>query len=381
MTRYSDELLESLRAVGDPEPDQLVEELAQTSEISSVNRILHELILNSQTIPVELPDNLENWLRATDKLPDGADLDRIERGAELFKEHGLTMSMILATASFLEAYAAWKGVKVMTTTYRLGQNAYKRVAETAQFLILVMTPGGLTTEEGQAIATIQKVRLMHSAIRYYIRKSGQWNAATYGEPICQEDMLGTLMCLSHVVIENLRKLNIDITSEQAEDFTYLWRIAGEMLGIRPDVIPNSFAEAAECTAGIRRHAQGPSEDGVIMTKALLELHRDLVPGERFDGLVPAVMRYLAGDQIADWLQVPRSPWDTIVRTGQGLAKFFDRFDDSMGPLADLVDQLGLQLVTRQAIALSGYERAPFSIPLSLKDAWHLETRSAANVQP
>jgi hypothetical protein len=93
------------------------------------------------------------------------------------------------------------------------------------------------------------------------------------------------------------------------------------------------------------------------------------------------MRYLAGDQIADWLQVPRSHWDTVVRTGQGLARFFDRFDDSMGPLADLVDQLGLQLVTRQAIALSGYERAAFSIPLSLKDAWHLETRSAPRSAP
>jgi len=381
MTRYTDDYLESLRAIGDPDADRLIDELAQTGEIGNVNRILHELILNSQTIPTELPDNLENWLRATDKLPDGADPARIERGAEIFKEHGLAISMILATASFLEAYAAWKGVKVMTTTYRLGQNAYRRVAETAQFLILVMTPGGLTTDEGQAIAAIQKVRLMHAAIRYYLRKGGQWNTAAYGEPICQEDMLGTLMCLSYVAIENLRKLNIDITDEQAEDFIYLWRVAGEMLGVAKDAIPRDFADAADCTAGIRRHAQGPSEDGVIMTRALLEMHRDLVPGETFDGLVPAVMRYLAGDQIADWLQVPRSHWDTVVRTGQGLARFFDRFDDSMGPLADLVDQLGLQLVTRQAIALSGYERAAFSIPLSLKDAWHLETRSAPRSAP
>jgi hypothetical protein len=379
MSRYTDDYLESLRAIADPEPDRLIEELAQTGEISNVNHILHELILNAQTIPTELPDKLEDWLRATDKLPDGADLDRLERGAALFKEHGLVISMILATASFLEAYAAWKGVKVMTTTYRLGQNAYRRVAETAQFLILVMTPGGLTTDEGQAIAAIQKVRLMHCAIRYYIRKGGKWEAAAFGEPICQEDMLGTIMCLSYIAIENMRKLNIDITDEQAEDFYYLWRIVGEMLGVGVDALPRDFAEAADCTNAIRRHAHGPSEDGVLMTKALLEMHRDLVPGEVFDGLVPAVMRYLAGDQIADWLQVPRSHWDNVVRTGQGLARFFDRFDDNMGPLADLVDQLGLQLVTRQAIALSGYERAPFAIPLSLQDAWHLDARTPIHV--
>lgn len=378
MTRYTDALLESLRYIADPVPDGLVEELARMQQIETVNRILHSLILNEQTIPPELPDNLENWLRATDGLPPGTDVARLERASHLFVEHGLAMSIILATGSFVECYAAHKGVKVMTTTYRLGQNAYRRIAETAQFLILVMSPGGLTRPEGQAIAAIQKVRLMHCAIRYFIRRKGTWDVHALGEPICQEDMLGTLMCLSYVLIEGLRKLQIEVSDEQAADFLYLWRIAGEMLGCLPEHLPRTVDEARELTEGIRRHTQGPSEDGVIMTRALLEMHRDLVPGEVFDGLVPALMRFLAGDRVCDWMQVPKSPWDAVVRTGQGLAKFFDRFDRAAGPLADLVDQLGVEFVTRQAIALSGYERAGFAIPSSLRDAWHLETRARAH---
>jgi hypothetical protein len=377
MTRYTDELLESLRYIADPEPDSLIEELARTQQIETVNRVLHDLILNSQTIPTELPDNLENWLRATDRLPPGTDEARLERAAQLFVEHGLIMSIILATGSFVECYAAHKGVRVMTTTYRLGQNAYRRIAETAQFLILVMSPGGLTSPEGQAIAAIQKVRLMHCAIRYFIRRKGTWDVRALGEPICQEDMLGTLMCLSYLLIEGLRKLQIAVSDEQAEDFIYLWRIAGQMLGCLPEHLPQSLEEARELTEGIRRHTQGPSEDGVIMTRALLEMHRDLVPGEVFDGLIPALMRFLAGDQVCDWMQVPHSAWEDVIRSGSGLAKFFDRFDRAAGPLADLVDQLGVQFVTRQAIALSGYERASFAIPITLRDAWQLEARAQA----
>lgn len=378
MSRYTEDLLESLRYIADPVPDGLIEELARTQQIETVNRILYELIRNVQTIPAELPDNLENWLRATDCLPPGTDEARLERAAKLFVEHGLVMSIILATGAFVECYAAHKGVKVMTTTYRLGQNPYRRIAETAQFLILVMSPGGLTRPEGQAIGAIQKVRLVHCAIRHFIRQKGTWDVRALGEPICQEDMLGTLMCLSYVLIEGLRKLQIIVTDEEAEDFIYLWRIVGEMLGCLPEYLPQNLAEARELTEAIRRHTQGPSEEGVIMTRALLEMHRDLVPGEAFDGLVPALMRFLAGDQVCDWLQVPRGPWDAVVRSGTGLAKFFDRFDRAAGPLADLVDQLGLQFVTRQAIALNGYERAPFAIPTSLSDAWHLETRPRAH---
>lgn len=370
MTRYTDELLEHLRTIADPEPDAVISELITSQQVEVANRILRDLVRNQQTIPTELPDNIENWLRATDKLPDHADSDRLERAAQIYIEHGVTISLILVTASFIECYAAAKGVRVMTTTYRLGQNPYRRVAETAQFLMTVMQPGGLTRDEGEGIAAIQKVRLMHCAVRHYLRQTGQWDAAALGEPICQEDMLGTIMCLSYVVLECLEKLEIHLTAQEAEDYLYLWRIAGEMLGCLPEYLPATVAEARELTLAIRRHAQGPSEEGRAMTKSLLDMHADLIPGEAFDGVVPAIMRFLAGDEVADWLGVPRSHWDAIVRNGPGLAKFFDRLDDSSGPLADLVDRLGLSLLTRKAYAYTDYQRAAFDIPTSLRDAWH-----------
>jgi hypothetical protein len=49
----------------------------------------------------------------------------------------------------------------------------------------------------------------------------------------------------------------------------------------------------------------------------------------------------------------------------------DLMDRKTGPLANVVDKLGMALLSRQAIALTAYERAAFEIPISLRAAWHM----------
>lgn len=366
--RYSDAVLDQLRQQADPLPDQLIADLEAGGELDAVNDILRKLLLNSQGIPPELPDPIENWLRQTDKLPAGTDEARLNRAAALFVEHGMLMTLIMVTASFVESYAAYPGVKVLSATYRLGQNAYRRVAETAQFLLLVLAPGGLG-ENGQALPAIQKVRLMHAAIRHLLRRSGRWDEAQDGAPICQEDMLGTIMALSWLVINSMRRLKLPVTDAVAEDYVYLWRVVGEMMGCQPEHLPQTLAEAEELTLAIRRRHHQTSPEGVAMTRALLELHAGLVPGHIFDGLLPALARYLVGDQIADWMEMPRSPWDHWIDDDNKLVEAAYQLMQRHGKLDALVDHLGQAFLTRQAIALNGYERAAFEIPQQLHNAW------------
>lgn len=366
--RYTDELLAPLRAEGDPVPDRIVDELAADGHIDAVNAVMRHLIQNNQAIPAELPDNIEFWLRDTAHLPEWADRERLDRASELFVEHGVTISLIMSTAALVECYAAKLGVKVLTFSYRLGQNAYRRVAESAQFVILVMAPGGLG-EDGQGIKAIQKIRLMHSAIRHLIGRSGRWPTEEYGVPICQEDLLGSLMAFSYIVIRDLRKLGVQVTDEQAEDYIYAWKVIGAMLGIRTDLMPNSFAEAEELTEAIARRHHGPSPEGVQMTKALLEMHADLIPGTIFDGIMPALVRHLVGEEMADWLEVPRSRWEFLVKRQQLIGRLMDGAQRKSETIRNLVNRMGMSMMTRQAIALAGYERAAFEIPTRLKEQW------------
>jgi hypothetical protein len=174
--RYNDTLLDSLRTVGDPIPDRIIEELARDGQINQVNQIMRQLFRNSHPVPSELPENIQAWLRSTDQLPAWVDKARLDRAATMFVEYGRCVPLILSTSSLVECYAARKGCKALSFSYRLGHNTKHRLAETAQFLLVVMTPGAFD-ENGGGIPAIQKVRLMHAAIRFLIRKSGRWNEA------------------------------------------------------------------------------------------------------------------------------------------------------------------------------------------------------------
>ncbi|TMV48042.1 DUF2236 domain-containing protein [Paenibacillus mesophilus] len=364
--RYTDEWMDSLRMEGDVLPDRILSELFRDDQIDEVNALLRQLIRNEQAYPEALPDNVEYWLKDTAQCPDWVDWERMRSASRLFQEHGLAMALLLSTSSLVYCYAARKGVKVLTFSYRLGQNAYRRIAETAQFVIFIMTPGGLEPG-GHGIKAIQKVRLMHAAIRNLVRKTGRWDETEYGVPICQEDLLGTLVSFSSMIIDGLRRLGMKITDEQAEDYMYFWRVVGVMLGIREDIIPKTLAEGRIVSETIARRHHGHSAEGVQMTRALLEYHADLIPGEMFDGVIPALIREILGDELADWMEVPRSNWQKIMKFKGLMGVFLD--SDNSGVFGSTVNRLGLALLTRQFIAATGYEHAPFLIPTELREVW------------
>jgi hypothetical protein len=106
-----------------------------------------------------------------------------------------------------------------------------------------------------------------------------------------------------------------------------------------------------------------------MTAALIELHDRLMPGEAFDGFLPALIRLLVGTQVADWMEVPRGRWDRLVRHYGLLGRYLEFVDRSAGSLGDLVDELAYRSLTRMAIAATGYERAGFEIPAELGSLW------------
>jgi mpaB/rubber oxygenase-like protein len=360
--------LDVLRFEGDPVPDDIVAAIAERGQTLAVNRILHRLVDNSATVPAELPDDIEAWLTATEDLPVWVDRARIDRASAFFVEHGLQLALILSTAALVFCYADTRGVRALTFTYRMAQNPYRRAAETSQFVLYALAPGGLYAG-GQGIRAIQKVRLMHAAIRHLIRATGQWPEAEVGVPICQEDMLLTLMSFSYGVVEGLGRLGVDIEPAEAEDYLYTWCVIGRMLGVRAEILPHSMAEAARITQHIAKRQFGPSPDGILMTRALLEMHERLIPGEAFDGVLPAIVRLVVGHRIGDWLEIPRSRWDRIVRYYPNLGRYLEVIDRASGSVGDLADHMGLAMLTRVALSATDYERPGFEIPTELRTAW------------
>ncbi|HSH03623.1 MAG TPA: oxygenase MpaB family protein [Anaerolineae bacterium] len=368
MAFLTDEQLDNLRLVGDAVPDRIVVELAEAGQIGAVNEMLGKVMRNRDPIPAELPDNVEVWLNDTNQLPEGVDVARLERGASFFVEHGAMATYILSTSSLIECYAAVKGCLALAFTYRLGHNAYRRIGETAQFVIDVCQPGALVGND-TGIPKIQKVRLMHSAVRHLIHETGRW-PADYGVPLCQEDLLGTMLTFSHVVVRDLEKLGYEVDAGLAEDYHYMWCVIGEMLGVKKEIIPYDLKTGGLVFDHISGRHQGPSEHGEVMTKALMEFHAENIPGRIFDGITPAVTRYLVGDKVADWMGVRRSRWERFIPYQRKLGRAFDLLDDRTTPVANVFDRIALAFVDRTAFRWTHYQRSGFEIPDKLNEQWH-----------
>ncbi len=52
-----------------------------------------------------------------------------------------------------------------------------------------------------------------------------------------------------------------------------------------------------------------------------------MPGTLLDPVVGALVRHLVGDTCADWLQVPRTRWDTAVKAVPHLLGVLESVED------------------------------------------------------
>lgn len=376
-TELSDDALEALRFQADPEADEVAAELLSSGDLGGVNALLRTYARNGDTPSEALPPSLREFLLRNAKLPDDLDRARIERASRFFVDHGMSIGVILGLPSLLECYTASRGVKALHATDKMGYSgAAKRVGDTAQFVVHVMAPGGLLDPNGKGVPTLLKVRLMHAASRLLIERSG-WDRAALGVPICQEDLVATLLTFGYTPLVKLPRIGVRVTDADRADFLYFWRVAAGPLGVRSDLVPEGFDAAAECFDAICRHQQGTTPEGVDLARTLLQVYADLVPGRALDGIVPGLARYLTGDAVCDALEVPRSAWTGVLRGGSFVFELFQGAQARSRLVNDLVNKLGWAQLNRLSVRFSGGHSAEFDIPAELRRAWRLPPAGSA----
>jgi hypothetical protein len=361
VTKYGDTVLDALRLEGDPDPRtaRLVLEIAAGHPLpaaaagaapmpgapipvtrAELDRVdaFYKILLGQRSLDLAafagrpyLPA-LRAWADAVG-APPAFDEIRMDRAAEFFREHVFKVALILSTSSLLETFACRKGVKVLAHTEFFSNETNRRLAESLQFVLYVNSPGGFS--DHQAVNAILRVRLMHAVIRWRVPREMAWNVDQLGVPVNQEDLLGTLMCFSGVVVRDLPKLWVRMTKEEADNYIYLWKVVGPILGIRSDLIPNNLGEALALIWAIERRQQAPSVEGAAMTRALIAFHRAFL-GELMDPVGLWMMRRLAGDRVCDLVGVPYTTLVGVTAPRVAIAKPASRWSEFVlgrGPMA------------------------------------------------
>lgn len=365
--RWTSAILDPARARRDPLADEVVDEIFSTGRVAAVNALLRKIFDNDDPVPADLPPRARRYFEETAALPPFADPARIRRAQKLFEDHGVQITFGLFCSSLPQAYAAANGALVLTQTAAMLSRTRQRIMETAQFLFDVLDVGGLDAN-GRGIRSAQRVRLMHAGVRRLIleRKEPAWDHATLGMPINQEDLAGTLMTFSVVTFDAMRRLGVEASDAEGDDWIHLWAVVGHFLGIERALVPDGLADARDLMEAIRERQWAESAQGAELAAALCATMQELFTRNALDGLAPTLVRFLAGDQCADLLDLPRSDWTrALAEVGSALAGALDP-DDREGVL-----EHAFGLATREAMRVivdldRDHKRASFRIPESLR---------------
>ena len=380
--RWSDAFLWSKRKLGDPIADQVITTLLAENQKGEVDQIFQMLVRNRQfpnpafdVLPEPVKKVVEDYFIHTRQLPAYAEPFRLMIAADVFKNHGPKMLMILLCRSLPLCYTCWRGAKVLYRTGRLrvhdgSLDAFsRRLMETAQFVVDMLTVNNFE-QDGNAIVATQKVRLMHAVIRHFAQERN-WDADTYGVPINQEDLAGTLMSFGVVIIDGLEKLGITLTPEQREAYLHLWRVVGSMMGIDDDLLSEDETECRALMQAILDQQSGPSTEGAELTEACIDLmnaHLIVGPLKR---LTPYFVRFFIGDHYADMLSVPAVEVDNsfIMNTVQWFDQSVRGLDDRNLLMAAMGRAFSHGMIERIMAYTNAAKSEQFYLPSALSDSW------------
>ncbi len=299
---YNDELLAAKRRLGDPPADEFI---ANIFENPSSKQQLQEW-MSGKTAPGHL-DSLKaafpdyGFINQSGTLPPWAEPSLMKSGSIFFARHSEMIMSLLGLLSLPYCYTAANGAMVLYLSERIRKHTTKRLYDTAIFVWEVLGPDAFG-KDGNAYEEILKVRIMHAAVRYYTFKSGKWDNS-WGIPINQEDMAGTNLSFSIIVIRGLRLLGIDVSDSEQVAFMHTWAVIGHLTGLNNDLIPGNAEMAEQLDLAVKERQFCSSEHGKELTQSLiahiLEVNQSKATAHDILGL----MRYLLGKEIADLLSI------------------------------------------------------------------------------
>jgi hypothetical protein len=367
--------LEAMRAAADRPADDVIRAVFDSGDEVALRAVMGALVTSDAPLPPGLPPAAKAYFVATETLPAWADPKRILQGQRVFTQHGWLMAAGLFCSSLPQAYCAAKGAGVLTQTQGMTRHTYRRILETAQFIFDVCVEGNLEPQ-GRGIRAAQKVRLMHAAVRHMILLKGEWDHTDLGLPINQEDLAGTLMTFSVVLLDAVKTAGEHVSDDDEAAFLHLWQVVGHLMGVDPGLVPVDVVDGRALMQTIRDHQWHESIQGKLLVKDLAASMEAFLPGALLDDLPEALIRFFAPAPAPALLGIEGTPLLTLMLdAGSALDAVLDV---ALGVLPDhhrlrrLVQRASRDLMVGLINVQREGKQTSFRIPDGLVRDWGLD---------
>jgi hypothetical protein len=376
--KWTDEFLDEFRHLADSLADGVLEKLIKTKGIDASKEFFNKLISNIELPINELPEEIQDFMLETIALPAWLSDEDLSNSNRFFIDHGPKLLLLLYFKSLPLLYSDANGAQVLITTSRLTHIDQsldifaKRIAETGQFLLHVMSNDNFR-KENTAINTIRKVRLIHAAIRQFA--SPGWDEEQHGKIINQEDMALTLMTFSVSLIQGLEQLLIRSEQVMVHSYFERWKAIGLLLGVHPDLIPESIHDGKQLLTKILERQSRPSEAGTLLCKALVHFAKNSIPGKIFDITPESLIYYFNGREIAQHLGITHNSGCLGFAVPNILASIFSTIE-RLESKSDRIEMISNKLSKKLVLAMINYfdskKLKRFIIPAEFQTAWKID---------
>jgi ER-bound oxygenase mpaB/B'/Rubber oxygenase, catalytic domain len=273
------------------------------------------------------PPALAAFFASVDAVPYWLDRDQLDRGSRVIGRTGLLgMVMVMPMMGLYGGYLASRANKTLLRTGDLDGMAPRRLAETAGWWVDVTTPGGLD-RFGAGFTGVLRVRLMHAQVRAAMTGRADWDYEAWDHPVNQLQTTGTLLLFSLVMLLGSRLLGLRFSRRDRAAALHLWRYVGHLMGVHPDLLPVTEADAWRLFWLEGATEFRPDEDSRRLGQALLAASPTLLlpprwkdsprAGRMLTGYQAAFARLVLGKRNADFLGTPDSKLyqAAVVATG------------------------------------------------------------------
>ena len=318
-------------------------------------------------------------------------------------EDGPLSCTLLFCASLPECYVLPNLADVLHIAGQLDNYTEHRVRQTAAMIFPVMMRGGLMGDQGNGLAQVLKVRLIHATIRHLILHGNPqeavgviapsvtntvpkgmhdalmqhgWDRNAQGLPCNQTELAYTLLTFGFVFLRGLRTLGQALSRSDEEAYLHTWNVMGHVLGIRDDMMAHTMDDAQKMFSRMQARARSsPANPDVrpALGQALVNAMAKSLALPVIRHLPVPMTRWLVGRQTADEIGLgDKASWLTrgvffVLCSAAQLVDAVGRIFTRRFSISRLVTRImGYHLLTKLLLS----QTRPLALPDDVLDDLH-----------
>ncbi|MDD9995443.1 MAG: oxygenase MpaB family protein [Dehalococcoidia bacterium] len=317
--------------IGDPEADELLEELAPLGQ-EELGRLIQIGMDGDERALRDVPAVLREFFESCAVPPDWLDLPGHTPGIRMFHRNSSLVLGAMVGGTLVEGFAT-NIAKSFFITGKVRDQGIRRLKQNNRHMVEIFLPGGLE-RDGDGWKLSVRIRLVHAMVRRLLNVSDDWDHEAWGTPVSAAHTGFAITAFSARSLKHLKRLGAQFNDEERASFMQVWRYSGHLMGIPETILFREESDALE-TFKIGLACEPDAElESISLANALVN-SSPLIAGvtepaarRELAHYVFQVSRALIGPQIADQLMFPRYPTFGVL----WLFRMQNRYDDFMNRL-------------------------------------------------